>query len=48
MSLVFFALGAAMAAFGLINAAAVAGGAWFDRPATAERVPLLLWRRTSE
>ncbi len=30
MSNVFFALGAALAAFGLINAAAVAGGAWFS------------------
>jgi hypothetical protein len=28
MSYVFLALGAALAAFGLINAAAVAGGAW--------------------
>lgn len=32
MSYVFLALGAAMAAFGLINAAAVAGGSWFDEP----------------
>ena len=30
MSDVFYALGAALAAFGLINAAAVAGGAWFS------------------
>ena len=46
VSLVFFALGAAMAAFGLINAAAVAGGAWFDRPATARRAsPLFVPRR---
>jgi Na+-driven multidrug efflux pump len=30
MSYVFLALGAALAAFGLINAAAVAGGAWFS------------------
>ena len=37
MSAVFFALSAALAAFGLINAAAVAGGAWFDR---ADRKPL--------
>jgi putative MATE family efflux protein len=29
LSLVFIALGAALAAFGLINAGAVAGGAWF-------------------
>ena len=29
VSFVFFALGAALAAFGLLNAAAVAGGAWF-------------------
>ena len=47
VSLVFFALGAAMAAFGLINAAAVAGGAWFDRPATAGRVSLLFVPRRS-
>jgi len=40
MSHVFFALGAALAAFGLINAAAVAGGAWFDRPPTPRRVAL--------
>jgi len=40
ISYVFFALGAAMAAFGLINAAAVAGGAWFDRPAAPDRVAL--------
>ena len=32
MSYVFLTLGAAMAAFGLINAAAVAGGSWFDEP----------------
>jgi Na+-driven multidrug efflux pump len=37
ISWVFFALGAALAAFGLINAAAVAGGAWFDQPAVPER-----------
>jgi putative MATE family efflux protein len=37
MSMVFFALSAALAAFGLINAAAVAGGAWFER---ADRKPL--------
>ncbi|MBV9686385.1 MAG: MATE family efflux transporter [Alphaproteobacteria bacterium] len=33
ISYVFLALGAAMAAFGLINAAAVAGGSWFERSA---------------
>lgn len=38
---VFLALGAALAAFGLINAAAVAGGAWFDRPAAPRHVALL-------
>jgi putative MATE family efflux protein len=37
MSYVFLALGAAMAAFGLINAAAVAAGSWFDRPAAPQR-----------
>ena len=31
MTYVFVALGAAAAAFGLINAAAVAGGAWFEK-----------------
>ncbi len=31
LSLVFVALAAALAAFGLVNAAAVAGGAWFGR-----------------
>ncbi|MGB9647256.1 MAG: MATE family efflux transporter [Stellaceae bacterium] len=38
---VFLVLGAALAAFGLINAAAVAGGAWFDRPAAPRHVALL-------
>ena len=33
ISVVFLAVGAALAAFGLINAAAVAGGSWFDRAA---------------
>jgi putative MATE family efflux protein len=33
ISAVFLAVGAALAAFGLINAAAVAGGSWFDRDA---------------
>jgi putative MATE family efflux protein len=37
MSYVFLALGAAMAAFGLINTAAVAGGVWFDRSAGPPR-----------
>jgi putative MATE family efflux protein len=38
---VFIALAAALAAFGLINAAAVAGGAWFGRGASheAEKFP---------
>jgi hypothetical protein len=30
---VFFALAVALVAFGAINAAAVAAGAWFDKPA---------------
>jgi len=38
---VFLMLGAAMAAFGLINAAAVAGGAWFERPAAAKPIAAL-------
>ncbi|MGA7864483.1 MAG: MATE family efflux transporter [Stellaceae bacterium] len=38
---VFLVLGAALAAFGLINAAAVAGGAWFDQPAAPRHVALL-------
>ncbi len=38
---VFLALGVALAAFGLINAVAVAGGAWFDQPAAPQRVALL-------
>jgi hypothetical protein len=33
ISVVFLAVGAALAAFGLINAVAVAGGSWFDRAA---------------
>ncbi len=33
MTMVFFALSAALAMFGLINAAAVAGGSWFGRAA---------------
>jgi Na+-driven multidrug efflux pump len=33
LSAVFVALAVALAAFGLINAAAVACGVWFDRPA---------------
>ena len=33
ISAVFLAVGAALAAFGLINAVAVAGGSWFDRAA---------------
>jgi Na+-driven multidrug efflux pump len=50
MSYVFFALGAALAAFGLINAAAVAGGAWSDRPPAPKRVALsaLLYGSTPE
>jgi putative MATE family efflux protein len=41
ISVVFLAVGAALAAFGLINAAAVAGGSWFDRPAAhAEPAPM--------
>jgi len=36
---VFVALAAALAAFGLINAAAVAGGAWFAAPAPG-RAPI--------
>jgi len=32
---VFVALAVALVAFGCINAAAVAGGAWFGRPAKA-------------
>jgi len=35
LSDVFIALAVALATFGLINAAAVAGGAWFDKPARA-------------
>ena len=41
MSYVFLTLGAALAAFGLINGAAVAGGAWFDRTAAPKRIALL-------
>jgi putative MATE family efflux protein len=37
---VFIALAAALAAFGLINAAAVAGGAWFGRGASREAAKL--------
>jgi len=41
ISAVFLAVGAALAAFGLINAAAVAGGSWFDQAAApAEPAPL--------
>jgi putative MATE family efflux protein len=41
ISVVFLAVGAALAAFGLINAAAVAGGSWSDRAAApAEPAPL--------
>ncbi len=35
MSMVFFALSAALAAFGIINAAAFAGGSWFIRSANS-------------
>jgi putative MATE family efflux protein len=38
VSLVFFALGAALAAFGLLNAAAVAAGAWSGPVSAAMRV----------
>jgi len=38
MSNVFFALGAALAAFGLINAVAVGGGAWFSSVEPLRRV----------
>jgi len=44
MSDVFIALGTALAAFGLINAGAVAGGAWFGRIGGPPR-PALLRRR---
>ena len=37
---VFIALAVALAAFGLINAAAVAGGAWFGRAATRQTAKL--------
>jgi hypothetical protein len=37
---VFIALAVALAAFGLINAAAVAGGAWFGRGAIREAAKL--------
>ena len=41
ISNVFLAVGGALVAFGLINAAAVAGGTWFDRPvAPATPAPL--------
>jgi MATE family, multidrug efflux pump len=40
MFYVFLALGAAMAAFGLINAAAVAAGAWSVAAATPKRAAL--------
>jgi putative MATE family efflux protein len=41
ISAVFLAVGAALTAFGLINAAAVAGGSWFERAvAPAEPAPL--------
>ena len=43
LSYVFLAQGAALAAFGLINAGAVAGGAWFGR-VTWPRAALLLRR----
>ncbi|MGD0024789.1 MAG: MATE family efflux transporter, partial [Xanthobacteraceae bacterium] len=33
---IFIALAAALAAFGLINAAAVAGGAWFGRSGASQ------------
>ena len=42
LSYVFFAQGAALAAFGLINAAALAGGSWFDRAAVVSPRPILL------
>ena len=42
LSGVFLALAVALAAFGLINAAAVAGGAWFGRGRRA--APALRWR----
>ncbi len=41
ISVVFLAVGAALAAFGLINAAAVAGGSWFD-PAAPPAEPARL------
>ena len=41
MSYVFVALGAAQAAFGLINAAAVAGGAWSSDPPHQSAAPPL-------
>ena len=41
LSHVFFALGTALAAFGLINAGAVAGGAWFRRGGLLRRAVLL-------
>jgi Na+-driven multidrug efflux pump len=37
---VFVALAVALCAFGLINAAAVAGGSWFDRPLRVAREEL--------
>jgi Na+-driven multidrug efflux pump len=36
---VFIALAVALCAFGLINAAAVAGGSWFDKPLRASLPP---------
>ena len=33
---VFIALAVALCAFGLINAAAVAGGSWFEKPRRAD------------
>jgi hypothetical protein len=39
LTLVFVALAAALVAFGLINASAVAGGAWFGRTPSARRSP---------
>jgi len=38
VSFVFFALGAALAAFGLLNGAAVAAGAWFGPISPAMRL----------
>jgi putative MATE family efflux protein len=44
LSQVFLAQGAALAAFGLINAASVAGGAWFGRVAWPRRGAVILRR----